>query len=103
MFLSAPCGYVWRGISYSQCAIVRVSSTNWLPIASIFDAAYQLARLLWPTNAMAAPCANVGLIPRSDLVVWLEPNTRRVRDWGKSGSEPHIVHQRGLCYSLTLG
>jgi hypothetical protein len=28
---------------------------NLLPIASIFDAAYQLARLLWPTNTMAAP------------------------------------------------
>jgi hypothetical protein len=35
----------------------------------------------------------LGHIPRSDVVVLLEPNARRVRDRGRSGPELHIVHQ----------
>jgi hypothetical protein len=58
--------------------MVRVSSTNWQPIASIFDAAYQLARLLWPTNAMAAPCFHDG------------PELAQVRSTGESAIAPQL-------------
>jgi hypothetical protein len=33
---------------------------------------------------------------------WLDPDVRRVRDRGRSGSEQHTVHQRNPGYSLTL-